>query len=51
MSDVNKFNDKNSLLNIDKDNSGVRISQRIKTIREAREVTRAELGILNLRMG
>lgn len=46
MSDVNKFNDKNSLLNIDKDNSGVRIGQRIKTIREAREMTRAELGAL-----
>ena len=46
MLDVNKFNNKNEVPNIDKDNSGVRIGQRIKTIREARGMTRAELGML-----
>ena len=46
MLDVNKFISKNEVHNIDKDNSGVRIGQRIKTIREARGMTRAELGML-----
>lgn len=46
MLDVNKFNNKNEVPNIDKDNSGMRIGQRIKTIREARGMTRAELGVL-----
>ena len=46
MLDVNKFTNKNEVHNIDKDNSGVRIGQRIKTIREARGMTRAELGML-----
>ena len=46
MLDVNKLIDKNAVPNIDKDNSGVRIGQRIKTIREARGMTRAELGAL-----
>lgn len=46
MLDVNKFISKNEVLDIDKDNSGVRIGQRIKTIREARGMTRTELGML-----
>lgn len=46
MLDVNKFISKNEVPNIDKDNSGVRIGQRIKTIREARGMTRTELGML-----
>ena len=46
MLNVNKFNNKNEVPNINKDNSGVRIGQRIKTIREARGMTRAELGML-----
>lgn len=44
MLDVNKFINKNKVPDID--NSGVRIGQRIKTIREARGMTRAELGEL-----
>jgi len=46
MLDVNKFINKNEAPDIDKDNSGVRIGRRIKTIREARGMTRAELGML-----
>ena len=46
MLDINKFNNKNEVPNIDKDNSGVRIGQRIKMIREARGMTRTELGML-----
>lgn len=46
MLDINKFINKNEVPNIDKDNSGMRIGQRIKTIRETREMTRAELGML-----
>lgn len=46
MLDVNKFISKNEVPDIDKDNSGVRIGQRIKTIREACGMTRAELGML-----
>lgn len=46
MLDVNKFINKNEVSDIDKDNSGVRIGQRIKTIREARGMTRTELGML-----
>lgn len=46
MLDINKFINKNEAPDIDKDNSGVRIGRRIKTIREARGMTRAELGAL-----
>lgn len=46
MLDINKFINKNEAPDIDKDNSGVRIGRRIKTIREAREMTQAELGML-----